>query len=110
LIETAEGLANVDEIMALDGIDGCWMGHFDLSCSMGIPGEFQHPDFLAAIERIASAAKRNHKPAARVVSDVGDGAAQYANGFEIIAVSGDCWLLQQAMQNAATALREQCTQ
>lgn len=108
LIETADGLANVDEIMALDGVDGLWMGHFDLSCSLGIPGQFDHPEFKAATKKISAAAHRNNKPAARVVSSIEDGAAQFAAGFEIIAVSGDCWLLQQAMQNATEGLREQC--
>ena len=108
LIETRDGLENVEAIIALDGVDGLWVGHFDLSCSLGIPGEFDHPDFVAAIERISKAAKTSGKPAARVAASAEEGAALFKKGFEIIAVSGDCWLLQQAMQTAATSLRDLC--
>ena len=45
LIETVSGIANVDKIMAVPGIDVGWLGHFDLSNSMGITGQFDHPDF-----------------------------------------------------------------
>ncbi len=45
LIETREGIQNIDEIVGVEGVDGIWIGHFDLSCSLGIPGQFEHPDF-----------------------------------------------------------------
>ena len=48
LIETAEGLANVDAIASVSGVDCIWVGHFDLSASMGIPGQFDHPDYIKA--------------------------------------------------------------
>ena len=108
LIETQDGLENVEDIVALDGIDGLWLGHFDLSCSMGIPGQFDHPDFVAALERVAKAGKSCGKPLARVVGSAEEGAEEFKRGFEIIAVSGDCWLLQQAMQESADALRSAC--
>ena len=109
LIETKEGLENVEDIVALEGIDGLWLGHFDLSCSMGIPGQFEHPDFIAALERVANAGKASGKPLARVVGTAEEGAEEFKRGFEIIAVSGDCWLLQQAMKESADALRSACT-
>ena len=108
LIETAGGLENVDAILALDGIDGAWLGHFDLSCSLGIPGQFDHPKFVDGVASVIESAKRHGKPVGRVVSDVDEGAREYANGFDMIAVSGDCWLLQDAMRSAATALRDRC--
>src|SRR5829696_8072697 len=40
LIETASGVEHVDAIAAVEGVDGLWIGHFDLSSSLGIPGEF----------------------------------------------------------------------
>ena len=43
-IETAEGVENADAIAAIDGVDCLWVGHFDLSVSLGIPGEFEHPE------------------------------------------------------------------
>ena len=61
LIETAEGAENVDAIAAVKGVDGLWVGHFDLSVSLGIPGEFNHPKFTAAIDRTVKAAKKHGK-------------------------------------------------
>jgi hypothetical protein len=53
-IDSTIGLA--DPIMAVDGIDIGWLGHFDLTNSMGIPGQFEHPDFLSAVDRLIAAA------------------------------------------------------
>lgn len=108
LIETADGIANVEEIAAVDGVDGLWLGHFDLSCSLGIPGQFDHPDFKDGVKRTVAAAKRHGKKLGRVVANVDEGAAEYAGGFDFIAVSGDCWLLQDAMTRASSDLRARC--
>ena len=45
-IETDEGLRNVEAIAAVPGIDALWIGQFDLTNFMGIPGQFQHPRFF----------------------------------------------------------------
>ena len=45
LIETSDGVKNIDGIAALDGVDCLWVGHFDLSVSLGIPGDFANPTF-----------------------------------------------------------------
>lgn len=60
-IETAEGLANVDEIAAVDGIDMLFIGPNDLSVALGIPGDLMNPIELDAIARVAAAAKRHGK-------------------------------------------------
>ena len=58
-IETADGLENVEGIAAVDGIDVLWIGQSDLSASIGIPGQFDHPDFLAAMDRVIAACLGN---------------------------------------------------
>lgn len=57
LIETAKGIENVESIIAVPGIDVGWLGHFDLTDSMGIPTQFEHPQFLDAVNRLVSACK-----------------------------------------------------
>ena len=42
LIETKEGADNANEIASLTDVDCLWVGHFDLSASLGIPGQFDH--------------------------------------------------------------------
>ena len=61
LIESAEGIKNIDAIAALEGVDCLWVGHFDLSCSLGIPGQFDHELIQQAMRRIAEAAKNAGK-------------------------------------------------
>ena len=61
MVETVAGIENVDEIAAVDGIDLLWLGHGDLTTSLGIPGQFDNPLFLDAVERIFSAAEAQRK-------------------------------------------------
>jgi 4-hydroxy-2-oxoheptanedioate aldolase len=59
MIETAEGLANVEAIAAIDGVDGIFIGPMDLCYGLGLaPGDFAAPEFGAAIERIQAACKQ----------------------------------------------------
>lgn len=106
LIETDEGVNNADEIAALDGVDCLWIGHFDLSCSLGIPGEFEHPKFVAAVSAITKAAHRHGKSLGRLVSDVAGGLALYRAGFDFISYSGDLWVYQAAVAAGIAGLRE----
>jgi 2-dehydro-3-deoxyglucarate aldolase/4-hydroxy-2-oxoheptanedioate aldolase len=50
-IESREGLENIAEIAQTAGIDVLWVGHFDLSTSLGIPAQFHHDKFLDALRR-----------------------------------------------------------
>jgi 2-dehydro-3-deoxyglucarate aldolase/4-hydroxy-2-oxoheptanedioate aldolase len=106
LIETAEGIENVEEIANTDGVDGLWLGHFDLSCSLGIPGEFDNPKFKDAVARTCAAAKTAGIPLGRIANNAADGAEQYQQGFDMIAISGDVWLLQSALSAATADLRQ----
>src|ERR1700682_5133676 len=58
-IETDEGLRNVEAIAAVPGVDALWIGQFDLTNFMGIPAEFGHRDYLAAVDRIVAACASN---------------------------------------------------
>jgi 2-dehydro-3-deoxyglucarate aldolase/4-hydroxy-2-oxoheptanedioate aldolase len=106
LIETAEGADNVDAIAAVKGVDGLWVGHFDLSVSLGIPGEFNHPKFTAAIDRTVAAAKKHGKFLGRLVPSADAGIAFYKEGFDFICYSGDIWVLRDGLAAAAKAIRE----
>lgn len=104
-IETAAGLANVDEIVAVEGIDVLWIGQFDLSNSLGIPGQFSHPQFVDAVARVLAACQRHNKIPGFMVGDVAWGQRLLDQGYRMIAYSGDCWILQAALRDGLTALR-----
>lgn len=54
-IEHRTALDNLDAIFSVPGVDGFIIGPYDLSCSMGIPGEFERPEFQAAMNQILAA-------------------------------------------------------
>jgi 2-keto-3-deoxy-L-rhamnonate aldolase RhmA len=61
MIETLEGLSNVEAIAAVDGVDVVHVGCNDLLTQMNKPGRFGDPEIVAAIERIVAAAARSGK-------------------------------------------------
>jgi 2-keto-3-deoxy-L-rhamnonate aldolase RhmA len=104
-IETAKGVENCEAIAAIDGVDCLWVGHFDLTASMGIHAQFDHPDFLAAIDRVVAACNANGKVAGIMAGNVEVGKQWAAKGFRAIAYSGDLWIYQQALTEGIVALR-----
>ncbi len=107
-IETADGVKNAEEIAALRGVDCLWVGHFDLSVSLGIPGEFDSPKFTKAIDRVVTAARKHKKALGRLVPTVEQGIALNKLGFDFICYSGDVWVLHNALAEAVGRLRAGC--
>jgi 2-keto-3-deoxy-L-rhamnonate aldolase RhmA len=105
-IETAEGVENADALAAIDGVDCLWIGHFDLSCSLGIPGQFEHAKFVDAVAKVVAAARKHGKSLGRLVPDVATGVALHEQGFDFISYSGDVWVFQAAVAAGIAGLRE----
>lgn len=103
-IETARGLENVEAIAATSGIDALWIGLYDMTNSMGIPGQMQHPETLAAIDRVLAACKTHSKIPAVLVTSIPEGQSQLQRGFKMIAYSGDLWLYQSALRHGIKSL------
>ena len=104
-IETAAGVENAFEIAAVVGVDCLWVGHFDLSAALGIPGQFEHPRFLEAIERVARACREYGKACGRLVPDVATGIDYWRRGFDFLCYSGDVWALQAAVEAGVEGIR-----
>lgn len=104
-IETADGVANADEIAAVDGVDCLWIGHFDLSSSLGIPGEFDHRLFKNAVKEVTKACETHKKALGRLVPTAAEGIKLNRAGHDFICYSGDVWALQQAVAEGVTAIR-----
>jgi 2-keto-3-deoxy-L-rhamnonate aldolase RhmA len=96
----------VDRIAAVEGIDVVWIGQFDLTASMGIPGQFRHPDYLRALERVVEAADKNGKTAGFMATSVEEGRALLAKGFRILAYWGDLWIYGEGLKAGLAGLRE----
>jgi len=61
-IEHIEAVRNIDEIITTDGIDGVIIGPYDLSGSMGYPGEYHRDDVKNAIDNVLTSCKKHHIP------------------------------------------------
>ncbi|KAH0847258.1 4-hydroxy-2-oxo-heptane-1,7-dioate aldolase [Fonsecaea pedrosoi] len=63
IIESAEGVQNVDEILGLDEVTGVFIGPYDLRLSLGLPGgvDGPEPEFIAAVDRICEAGRKHGK-------------------------------------------------
>jgi 2-dehydro-3-deoxyglucarate aldolase/4-hydroxy-2-oxoheptanedioate aldolase len=105
-IETVQGLENLEHIAAVDGLDVLWIGHFDLTTSMGIPGQFDHPRYKDAVAHVLDASRRHHKATGFMVKSAAEGEALVRQGFRVLAYWGDLWIYRQALAEGVAALRQ----
>ena len=59
-IEHIKAVENLEDILTVEGVDGFIIGPYDLSGSLGVPGEFDHPDVVAALEKVKEITKRHN--------------------------------------------------
>lgn len=97
-IETAEAVANVEEIASVEGVDVLFVGPLDLSTSLGIPKQTTHPDFRAAIARVVSASRDAGKVAGILIPTLDLVPATVSDGFTFIAVGSDGSIVVSGMQ------------
>lgn len=97
--ETVGCLENIETIVSMDGVDGIFIGPFDLSISMGIPGQFDNPEFLKAVERILAACKKYNKISSVFTGKFDDIDKYYKQGFDIVAYSLDANILVNGFKN-----------
>lgn len=105
-IESIAGLENVEQIAAVPGIDIVWLGHFDLTNSMGIPAQFTDARYLAAVERIARAGAHHGKAAGFMASSPDEVATMLQKGYRCLAYWGDIWIYGQALRTGLERVRE----
>jgi len=101
IIEDAEAVRNMDAILAEEGVDSFIIGPVDLSFSLGIPMQFEHPKFLDAIRAITKAGLASGKPLGTSIY----GGDMYNpdtykrfidQGYTLLLVGGDEWMLNDA--------------
>ena len=88
------------------GVDVLWVGHFDLSQSMGIPAQFQHPDFLAALRQVVEAARRHGKHAGMQPGNTEQAAQWMEIGYDVLSWSSDVAVYRHALNAGVAQLRE----
>lgn len=103
LIESAKGVAAAAEILAVPGIDMGWLGHFDLSDSLGRPGDFADPTYRAAEATLKAAARAAGKPLGWVAANGADARAAMADGFACLCIGHEVAVLRDALTREIAA-------
>jgi 2-keto-3-deoxy-L-rhamnonate aldolase RhmA len=105
-VETEKGLEAVEKIAAVEGIDCLWLGHFDLTNFLGIPGQFGNPAYMAAVKRIVATGREHGKALGFMAADAVL-ARQYKDlGFNMIATGTDQGLLTSGVRAILQSVRE----
>ena len=106
MIETVEGVNNVEEIAKVAGLDVIHVGSNDLLVNMGKPGKFDDPELAAAQDRVIAAAKANGKYAGMGGNrDVGKQAEAIRRGAQFITTQSDIGFLSAAAQQWTNGIR-----
>ena len=96
-IETKKGLENVKEIASIDGVDCLWVGHFDLTNFLGVPGDFSSKIYLDAINEIVVAANSYKKSLGIMVNSKQELETYSKLGFNMIAVGTEMNILSRSI-------------
>lgn len=105
-IESERGVEDVDAIAAVDGVDVLWVGHFDLSNFLGIPGQFDSPVFNDAVDAVIAAAKRHNKALGFMASDSQWIQWAQSKGFNMLACGTDHGLFANALSAMVDEIKQ----
>ena len=103
--ETAEALENIEEIVRLEGIDGIFIGPFDLSIALGIPAEFDNPKFTGAVERVKKACHEAGKLCMMFSGSAAEGKKAAESGMDAVAVGIDSIVVKEAYSRLVSEVR-----
>ena len=106
-IEHIEAVDVIDEILEVEGIDAVFVGPYDLSASMGLTAQFEHPDYIAARTRVLDACKaKGIAPGIHVIPpDVELFIEQNKEGYRLMAYSLDVTMIQESCKSALSKIR-----
>jgi 2-keto-3-deoxy-L-rhamnonate aldolase RhmA len=108
-VESAEAVDELSSTVAVPGIDATMVGPYDLSLSLGVPGELNHPKFNAALERIAGVCAASPVAAGIHLGDAARLAECLRMGYRFLIYSTDMALLLKALREALQHLRGEAT-
>ena len=108
MIEHKDAIANLRDILAVRGVDAFFIGPYDLSCSLGLPGKFEHPEFLAAMAEIRRVGAELGTPGGLhvVEPDLDLLRKCVADGYRFIAYSVDMRILDVGMRRGVDSFRK----
>jgi 2-keto-3-deoxy-L-rhamnonate aldolase RhmA len=107
-IEHKDAVGQLEEILAVPGVDGFIIGPYDLSCSMGIPGQFEQAEFIKAVTHIRETGKQVGCPAGMhiVEPDLEKLEQTVREGYTFIAYSVDIRLLDVSVRQGVAKMKD----
>ena len=104
--ETVGCLENIEKIVAIDGVDGIFIGPFDLSTAMGIPGQFEKEEFQNALRHIQKVCAEAGKPTIIYAANEKAVKDDFALGFDSVTYNMDANILINAYKEALSRLKD----
>lgn len=97
-IESPTAIAAIDEICAVPGVDGVFIGPSDLAAGYGHLGDSSHPEVQAAMEKVFASAKAHGKPVGILAPVEADARRFLDKGVSFVAVGSDLGAFRSATQ------------
>lgn len=105
MIESVEGVQNLELICSIPGVHAVFVGPNDMTVNMGIPNEYDHPDFVALMKRVIDTADRKHVAAGCWFGQREQALRTIAQGARLVVYSNDSVLLKEAIASSFGELR-----
>lgn len=107
-VEHIDAVNNLESILSVEGIDGCIIGPYDLSGSLGVPGNFEHPDVLAALKKVEQTCQKRRVALGMhiIQPDYRQVMEKVAKGYSFIAFSVDILFLGNSCRQQLKAVYE----
>ncbi|MCB9450670.1 MAG: aldolase [Anaerolineaceae bacterium] len=107
MIESPAGIANLADMLAFGGVDAVLVGPHDLSISLGIPEQYDHPQFIAALDGIIRTCQAHQTAVGMhlIFGTLEDRLAWVQRGFNFVSVRGDTLFIAQGAQHELTTIR-----
>jgi 2-keto-3-deoxy-L-rhamnonate aldolase RhmA len=104
-VEHADAVAQLDEILAVPGVDAIFVGPFDLSSSMGYIGQPRHPEVRAAIKGVRDSCAARGMPVGIFATNAEGCVEAFGEGFGFVAIGSDFALFASAAAQMVKAAK-----
>jgi 4-hydroxy-2-oxoheptanedioate aldolase len=105
-VETKEAVKNVESIAAVEGVDVVFLGPMDLTTNMGLSRQYEHPDFLEAVDIIRKACEKHGKIAGTFIPTQDSLEWYFEKGYTFLVVASDGGLMAAGMRQLIPRCRE----
>lgn len=106
MIESVLAVENLDKICSIPGVNALFVGPNDLTTSMGIPNEYDHPDLIAMLQRIIDGANRCHVAAGCWFGKREQAERTIKQGARLVVYSNDGAMLRDSLEQAFSGFRK----